>query len=309
MYTATMQASVIVASFNSRQTIERCLSSLERQNRRDLFEVLVSDSSTDGTAGIIESRFPDVRLFHFNDRKFPGDARNLAVAQSSGDVLIFLDADCFVEPDWIERVIEAHGGDYAAVGGALYNGNPRFRAGMAHYLFEFSLWLPASSPREQGEIPAGCLSVKRRLFERFGPFPEGAYSSDSVFSWRMREAGIPLLFEPSIHVFHVHTLGALKLLRAKMYHGRCFAWQRSRRWPAWKRFTFGVLAGALPVVVFFRIWRRVRGSPLHVEFWKTSHLIGLLAIWWSWGESRGYLSNRQPLPQDTSGSGHLREQN
>jgi len=36
----------------------------------------------------------------------------------------------------------------------------------------------------------------------------------------MREAGLPLLFEPSVHVFHIHTLGASKLLRAKMYHGR-----------------------------------------------------------------------------------------
>jgi GT2 family glycosyltransferase len=226
----------------------------------------------------------------------PGDARNYAAARASGDILIFLDADCTVEPNWIERVIEAHGGVYPAIGGALCNGNPQYRAGVAHYLFEFSPWLPGSSPREQNEIPGGCLSIKRAAFEQYGPFPEGVYSEDTVLSWRLRAAGVRLLFNPSIRIFHLHTMAVSELMRVKVYHGHCFAWQRSREWPEWRRFAFGVLAGVLPLVLFCRIWRRVHGSPLGLEFWKTSPWIGLLAISWSWGESRGYLSNRQPLP-------------
>jgi GT2 family glycosyltransferase len=295
MYSA-MRASVIVPSFNSRRTIERCLSSLIGQTRRDLFEILVADSSSDGTARLIELQFPDVRLFHFNERTLPGEARNFAVARAGGNILVFLDADCFVEPDWIERVLEAHDGDYAAVGGALYNGNPQYRSGVAHYLFEFSQWLPGSAPREQEEIPAGCLSMRRWAFDRYGPFPEGTYSGDSVLSWRMRAAGEPLLFAPSIRIFHLHTMGASELLRVKAYHGRCFAWQRSRRLPRWKRLTFGVLAPGLPLILFCRVWRRVRGTSLSLEFWKASPLIGLLEIFWCWGEMRGYLSTREPLP-------------
>src|SRR5713226_5510019 len=101
MYSAAMRASVIVPSFNSRRTIERCLSSLAGQTRRDLFEVLVADSSSDGTDRIVELQYPEMRLFHFDERKLPGDARNFAAARACGDILIFLDADSFVEPDWI----------------------------------------------------------------------------------------------------------------------------------------------------------------------------------------------------------------
>jgi GT2 family glycosyltransferase len=308
MYSAAMRASVIVPSFNSRRTIERCLSSLVGQTRRDLFEILVADSSSDGTVRIIELQFPEVRLFHFNERKLPGDARNFAASRACGNILIFFDADCFVEPDWIERVIEAHAGDYAAVGGALYNGNPQCRSGVAHYLFEFSPWLPGSSPREQDDIPGGCLSIKRWAFDRYGPFPEGSYSEDTVLCWRMRAGGERLLFAPSIRIFHLHTMGVSELLRVKAYHGRCFAWQRSRRLRPWKRLTFAVLAPGLPVILLCRVWRRVRGTPLDVEFWKASPLIGLLAIFWCWGEMRGYLSNRQPLPQEAGGRRHLGQQ-
>jgi GT2 family glycosyltransferase len=279
------------------------------QSRRDLFEILVADSSTDGTERIIELQFPDVRLFHFNQRKLPGEARNFAAARACGNILIFLDADCFVEPDWIEQVVEAHDGDYSAVGGALYNGNPQCRTGVAHYLFEFSPWLPGSPHREQDEIPGGCLSIKRGAFDRYGPFPEDSYSEDTVLSWRMRAAGAPLLFAPSIRVFHLHTMGVSELLRVKAYHGRCFAWQRSRRLPRWKRLAFAVLAPGLPPILFCRVWRRVRGTSFGVEFWKASPLIGLLAIFWCWGEIRGYLSNRQPLPQKASSGCHLGQQN
>jgi GT2 family glycosyltransferase len=296
MYASAMRASVIVPSFNSRKTIERCLASLERQNRRDWFEILVADSSTDGTDRIIASQFPDVQLFRFGERKLPGEARNYAAGRASGDILVFLDADCAVEPDWIEEIIGAHDGRHAAIGGAICNGNPESPTAVAHYLFEFSRWLPTAPPHEQDEIPGGCLSIQRGAFERHGPFPETTYSEDTVLSWRLRAAGLHLLFIPSISVFHLHTLAAPELLRVKAYHGRCFAWQRSRGWHRWKRWAFGVFSVALPVLLIYRIHRRVRGTSLHAAFWKVSPLIGMLAIAWSWGELRGYLSNRQPLP-------------
>ncbi len=302
-----MLATVIVPSFNSSQTIEHCLASVEDQTLRGCVEIIVVDSSFDGTDRIIASQFPGVQLFHFSDRKLPGEARNYAAAHASGDILIFLDADCTVEPTWLERVIKAHDGAYAAVGGAVCNGNPEDKAGWAHYLFEFSLWLPGAAAHEQREIPGGCLSIKKPVFLLYGPFPEGIYSEDTAFSWRLRSAGLTLLFDPEIRVFHRHTIPFSKLLRVKGYHGRCFAWQRAREWPAHKRILFGLLAGLLSPVLVFRVWRRVSHSPYLQKFWAVWYLIALLAICWSWGEVRGYLLRRKPLASDAGGSGRLGE--
>ncbi len=79
----TPQLSIIIASYNAEKTIESCLESLENQATDKDFEVIVVDSSPDGTAKLIEEKFPDVNLYRFSERKFPGDARNFGISISS----------------------------------------------------------------------------------------------------------------------------------------------------------------------------------------------------------------------------------
>ena len=56
-----MRVSVIIASYNSRATIGRCLDALLPQLAPGV-EVLVADSSTDGTAEVLQTGYPWVRL-------------------------------------------------------------------------------------------------------------------------------------------------------------------------------------------------------------------------------------------------------
>jgi glycosyltransferase involved in cell wall biosynthesis len=138
---ARPDVSVVVASFNERDAIERCLASLERQETSRSFEVIVIDSSIDGTDAVAR-RFPFVRVFHFPERKYCGDARNEGLALARADVIAFLDADCFVENDWIEAIFRAHQSPYLAVGGVIENGAPESLLAWAYYFCEFNLWLP-----------------------------------------------------------------------------------------------------------------------------------------------------------------------
>lgn len=103
------KVSVIIASYNSSATMETCLRSLEDQNCSGDFEVIVVDSSKDGTAEIVAHKLPAVRLFRFSERKFPGDARNFGFSKATSEVIAFTDADCFVDQNWIDQIIEAHG--------------------------------------------------------------------------------------------------------------------------------------------------------------------------------------------------------
>ncbi len=49
---STIGLSVVIASYNSKKTIEDCLNSLKNQNTTQPFEVIVIDSSTDGAADL-----------------------------------------------------------------------------------------------------------------------------------------------------------------------------------------------------------------------------------------------------------------
>ena len=104
----TPRLSVIVASYNSRRTIANCLQSLRRQVTDQAFEVLVVDSSNDGTGDLVAERFPEVGLLRFQERKYPGDARNAGIEAARAEIVASVDADCEAREDWVERILEAH---------------------------------------------------------------------------------------------------------------------------------------------------------------------------------------------------------
>ena len=286
----SVRLSIVIPSYNSVKTIERCLRSLDAAPLET--EIIVVDSSSDGAARIVRDDFPHVHLLHSDQRMYPGDSRNAGAGLASGDILAFLDADTTVTPDWALEVARAHTGPYAAVGGSLLNANPESLVGWAHYLFEFSAWLPYGAAREQNEIPGGCLSITREAFARYGPFPEHTYSEDSVLSWRIRAAGERLLFAPAIRVSHVNREDLWGLLQDKCRHGRDFAEQRM----VFSRWIYGLGAPALPFLLVGRIAKRVwPHGPLRGRFWRACPLIALLAVWWSVGELRGYLTRPKRL--------------
>ena len=100
--------SIVVASYNTRATIERCLTALVAQRAGDAIEIVVVDSGDDGTAALVAERFPDVTLVRADERRYPGAARNLGIARARGTLIGFVDADCVAAPDWAARVLAAH---------------------------------------------------------------------------------------------------------------------------------------------------------------------------------------------------------
>jgi glycosyltransferase involved in cell wall biosynthesis len=283
---------VIVASYNSRTTVERCLESLERQTMRDL-EVILVDSSSDDTASFVAAQFPEVRLSRHDVRRYPGDARNVGVALARGPILAFLDADCIAADDWAASILDAHRASEAPlIGGAVEHAVPGELIGWARYFCEFSQWMPSRPAAPAIEIPMCCLSVKRWAFERFGPFLEGCYCSDTAFNWRAGAAGHPPLFLPWICVRHIHPPGLRVFLLKQRMHGRNFARVRvseKRLAPAWAA-ALALGSPLLPCLLAGRIARRVLpSSQYRGVFLRALPLIFWGLAEWSLGECAGYL--------------------
>ncbi len=67
--------------------------------------MIVVDSSKDGTARIVAQQFPNVKLYAFSERKFPGDTRNFGISQAKGEILAFTDADCIIDQNWVNEIL------------------------------------------------------------------------------------------------------------------------------------------------------------------------------------------------------------
>ena len=156
------QLSVIIASYNSSSTIANCLRSLRRQTTDKPFEVIVIDSSNDATDQLVAQQFPEIRLLHFKERKYPGDARNAGVEAARADIVASIDADCVAREDWVEEVLRAHQDPSLVIGGVIENANPGSYVGWAAYLCEFTQWMPGAPRRWLADIATANISYKRK---------------------------------------------------------------------------------------------------------------------------------------------------
>lgn len=102
--------SIIVPIYNAEKTLRRCLDSLLAQNYQD-FEVLMIENGSGDSSGAICREYlaedPCFILQACEDNKGPSGARNIGLDCASGTYIAFLDSDDYVEPDYLETLLEA----------------------------------------------------------------------------------------------------------------------------------------------------------------------------------------------------------
>ncbi len=288
------ELSVIITSYNARETITFCLESLHRQQTNHEFEIILVDSSSDGTAELVGERFPDVRTMIFRDRKFCGDARNIGTAHAKADILAFTDADCIVTEDWVDRILQAHKSEHLIIGGSVANNKLCNMVGWAAYFTEFSQWMPHSAAKSITDVPGANMSYKRKVFEELGPFIEGTYCSDTEFHWRVNERGFRIRFVPQICVNHLSLCGFREFIKHEFHHGRSFGLVRCRRFTRTQQILYAAGSLLIPAVLFAKIVLcNIRNRLYWSRFLKSTPILLLGVSLWSFGECVAYTAWRK----------------
>lgn len=99
--------SVIVPVYNSMTTLERCLKSIINQKYKDIEIILINDGSEDNSLQIIkEYAKKDNRIVIINqNNKGVSTARNVGIEKSTGEYIVFIDSDDYLEEDSIEGIV------------------------------------------------------------------------------------------------------------------------------------------------------------------------------------------------------------
>ena len=96
--------SIIIPVYNAERFILKCLESVNEQTFTDFEVILVNDGSKDNSEDIIKNFIRDKTNWFLFTKQNEGvaAARNFAISQTSGNCIAFIDADDYVEPNYLE---------------------------------------------------------------------------------------------------------------------------------------------------------------------------------------------------------------
>jgi cellulose synthase/poly-beta-1,6-N-acetylglucosamine synthase-like glycosyltransferase len=179
--------SVVVPVRDGEPTIAPCLDAILAaeypEDRREI--VVVDNGSSDGTSAVIQAR--PVRYLH-EPRRGVSHARNRGIAESRGEILAFVDADCLVEPQWLVELVKPFEDPaVGAVAGDLQHVEPTTAAERqsARLLGNWQRFAFTSNPAYP--ITANA-AYRRDVLERIGGFdPHMVRAQDVELGLRFQE--------------------------------------------------------------------------------------------------------------------------
>jgi glycosyltransferase involved in cell wall biosynthesis len=167
--------SVIVPTYNRRETIQAAIASVQRQTFADWELIVVDDGSTDDTATLIEGSDPRLVLIRQKNQGVNG-ARNTGMLRARGRYIAFLDSD----DEWLPHHLELSMAFFRAFpeedflsGEFCEDWGPK---GTVHFLRSaLTAWYPPLAERAGSsllKLPPGESDPFRRAFERAEPIGE-----------------------------------------------------------------------------------------------------------------------------------------
>jgi glycosyltransferase involved in cell wall biosynthesis len=271
-----IKISIIIPTYRSEKTIEKCLQSLLKQNYpKQNYEIIVVDNfSKDNSERIAKG----LGVRFIKKISNPSEARNYGAKIAKGTIILFIDADCVAPKDLLKRVDnDFKKYDIGGVGGTYKTLNKESL--IARYVGYEIGWRHSRSSKYTDFLGSYCSAYKKDIFLKFGGFDENfliASGEDSELSFRISKHH-KLLLDKDMFVWHNHPSSYKKYIRTQF-------WRAYWRVLMYKKFPEKILGESytgkeIPMASFFMMLflLSLLLSLFYLEFLYLA-IIGLLAF-------------------------------
>jgi O-antigen biosynthesis protein len=293
---STRAATVVIPTWNARELLEPYLPSVVEALRGnpDNEIILVDNASIDGTTSFVRERFPEVKVLELERNHGFGGGSNAGFRAASNDIVVLLNNDMRVEPDFLQPLLEGFAGDGVfSVSCQIFFTDPtrrREETGLSQG------WWQDGSLRVRHRIDEGVTSLypcfyggggstaydRAKFLELggFDPLFEPFYLEDTDLGFLAWKRGWKVLYEPRSIVYHEHrgTIGRRftdKQIRNVLDKNfLLWTWKNIHEWPRLVSHFFFSLSGALVGVAIGDsplraslqgLWRACRQLPQAVR--------------------------------------------
>ena len=211
-------ASLVIVNWNGRLYLKDCLKSLLGLDYPDYEALLVDNCSADDSVAFVQSTFPQVKVHRAHRNLGFAAGSNAGIRLSEGELIVLLNPDVIVRPDWLPNLVEGMFADESVgIGGgkAYYPGGRTLQ----HAGGFIQAPLAIGNQYGRGEIDKGqydrqrevdyvmgaALGIKRSVLDQIGLLDEGypLYYEETDLCFRARRAGYRVLYIPDAILTHV----------------------------------------------------------------------------------------------------------
>ena len=227
-----MNVSIIIPALNANHTLPACLQACQTQALPPdvkLEIILVDDGSSDGTQEVAQSA--GVQLQQHPIQRGAGAARNTGLTAAQGEIILFTDADCVPQQNWVAEMIRPFQ-DPSIQGckGIYATKQPELVARFVQIEYEDKYDLLRTQPIIDF-IDTYSAGYRANLLKAVGGFDETIrYVEDQELSFRLATAGHKMIFQETAVVLHQHSNNLRRYCRKKVMIGYWKA-QIMRRYP------------------------------------------------------------------------------
>lgn len=212
--------SVIIPAYNEEKTIEKTIQSvLELDYPKNKLEIIVvDDGSKDKTAEIAKNVSKRVRVFS-KPNGGKASALNYGIARAKGEFIAGLDADSFVTPSALKKMLGYFNDkEVMCVTPALNVYNPKtFLQKLQHAEYLFGIFLrKIFSLSDAVHVTPGPFSIFRKeFFEKYGGYEEGNLTEDFEIALRLQSYHYKIRNSVDAVVYTVAPARFMPLLRQR----------------------------------------------------------------------------------------------
>ena len=230
MASVSVDISVVIVAWKAKRYVELCLESLQKAPPKRSMEVLVVDNlSEDGTAEMIETKFPWVKLIKSQENLGFSRGNNVAIRQCTGRYIALVNPDVIVFQGCLDALADFldQNPKVGDVGPRVFNPDMTMQSTCRHFPtlwnnFCDSTGLAARFKKSKffaGEhmfyfphdrtlavdVIVGCFSmIRRETFDQVGLLDEDLFMYGDDVDWcrRARNAGWEMVFYPGGQAIH-----------------------------------------------------------------------------------------------------------
>lgn len=226
-----MDLSVIIVNYNVKEFLQNLLHSIEKASANLSKEIIVVDNaSDDGSVEVIREKFPYVNLIDNKINAGFGKANNQGLAIAKGKYILFINPDCIVSEDTLDKMISFFGGhsDCALAGCKILNSDGTLQlacrrsfpgpwtsftkvTGLSN-LFPKSrifarynlTYLDENKTYEVDAVSGSFMMMRKTVYDNVGGFDEQffMYGEDLDLCYRIQKAGHKVFYVHSTQVIH-----------------------------------------------------------------------------------------------------------